>query len=965
MLRAPGVPRLREVPRGTTIRFVLLIVLLLVTSGNIATLFIPNPSAAGLSWGCLLAAGGDPDQDPVPAAVLIGDQHTLYAQCLSRFEAPLPWWISAVWPVVVVLAAVALFFVLGVWKSRSGKTVRLEEIGDGGALRRRVDMLAVRAGVHSARFVVDPTALTATAKVFGRTGRPTVCLHGGLLVGGNGQSAGERDRRFVAVLMHEFAHIRNRDVTIAYLTVALWRCFLVAVVLPYVLIGVYVLTVGRGTWVVDSTFWWKDLARTAFMVVLVYLSRADVLRCRELCADITAVRWGADPRGWVFDVRAPRGGRAGRLAAAAREVWRTHPNWEIRRRTLHDHTEVHDSSPLLFFLTGAVAGLINGSVRSLLDTSGFDGSWAAAAPELVEAGLITGVAGIALYRTVSSSVAAARSGPSGVLPSGVRLGLSLGAGLTVSVLLLGQLGVGLTPAWYPLALPSIPLATVAVTCWIVQCTAMWTAGRNAARIAPMTAVLTPAWLALAAWLVWWDSTGFAFGQGVLSPAVLRGYLLDGPAPIAGHDTEISALWIVALAVSLTYVLPGSLAVAALSAAPILTRASRRGGDPEAGRLRSRLVLRAAGAGGLAASVGVVAVRVYLHSWQPSSIDGRVGVYAWIYLEWLLAVFAVAAAVAASIVSVAEARFGLVLSMVAAELAIVIGMVIVAVLASADGCLGPLNTLGDRCGVHTGLVAPMIHLLPAIMMSGVVIAAVCTGIVAVGRGMLVRSRILTRHADTAPRPHRSVAPQRNTPIARRTVLTMVATVVALAVVSQIFQITSAGQQSGETSVAAAAQPITGDSTAPVSPRIRTAQVSAWLAVGGDDLQRRSKAYRIDQAALGDQLDTASIRTLPVTVRALCTEQGKLAADAAAFFRIPDPRIQAIWERFIVEARTGSAECLAALRFYPEPDSSDPADDITQVCHEVEVMQALHTVFDAADLLQETDTRIRSEVPAATY
>ncbi|QIK10199.1 M48 family metalloprotease [Streptomyces sp. ID38640] len=74
------------------------------------------------------------------------------------------------------------------------------------------------------RVVVDPSAASTGAAVFGRNRRPTVCLHAGLLAG---RATAPED--FEAVLLHELAHIRNGDVTLTYATIALWRTFIAAV----------------------------------------------------------------------------------------------------------------------------------------------------------------------------------------------------------------------------------------------------------------------------------------------------------------------------------------------------------------------------------------------------------------------------------------------------------------------------------------------------------------------------------------------------------------------------------------------------------------------------------------------------------------------------------------------------------------------------------------------------------------
>jgi hypothetical protein len=61
-----------------------------------------------------------------------------------------------------------------------------------------------------------------------RPGRARIALAAGLL-----QSRSAHPDRFNATVLHELAHLRARDVGLTYATVALWRVFAVAVLLPY------------------------------------------------------------------------------------------------------------------------------------------------------------------------------------------------------------------------------------------------------------------------------------------------------------------------------------------------------------------------------------------------------------------------------------------------------------------------------------------------------------------------------------------------------------------------------------------------------------------------------------------------------------------------------------------------------------------------------------------------------------
>lgn len=90
------------------------------------------------------------------------------------------------------------------------------------------------------------------------------------------------------------------------------------------------------------------MSRVDERVLLVHLARADVLRTREVYADLTALRWGANRCGWeVVDTPS--------LGGAFAELWRTHSRWDLRRASLNDPAPLFGVRPLPMFLTGTGA----------------------------------------------------------------------------------------------------------------------------------------------------------------------------------------------------------------------------------------------------------------------------------------------------------------------------------------------------------------------------------------------------------------------------------------------------------------------------------------------------------------------------------------------------------------------------------------------------------------------------------
>ncbi len=178
-------------------------------------------------------------------------------------------------------------------------------------------------------FVCNPRALSAGAVTFGSVGRYTVCLNVGLL-----PKRTTKDRsHFDAVVLHELAHVRNRDVDLAYLAIALWRVFLIAVLLLCLALNAALVFhdrlqgAGRAYW--DG---YEPGAKTALLAVvltaLVYVARADILRHRELVADRDAVfEFGSDREVWRRQAES-------RSAALPRlrlpRFLRNHPTWSER-----------------------------------------------------------------------------------------------------------------------------------------------------------------------------------------------------------------------------------------------------------------------------------------------------------------------------------------------------------------------------------------------------------------------------------------------------------------------------------------------------------------------------------------------------------------------------------------------------------------------------------------------------------
>ncbi|MET9491403.1 M56 family metallopeptidase [Nocardia sp. NPDC006630] len=902
---------------GTTMRFILLVVLLVsATAAMFST--VTNDLVGGMSDRCLLSAGADLDQARASMFFLeVHNQSGLRQVCEDQFP-DVAWWLSVVWVAVVVFVSAGLFFGSPVWKSRRRRVVQLAAVDPDGRLHRRLAGLVAAARLTSApRFVVDLAAGPAGAVVFGRNGRPTVCLQGGLLA--------ERDtdpHRFRAVVLHELAHIRNRDVTITYLTITLWRVFLVFVLTPFAVYAVFALTHGGSYWRTDLTDHTGFLIQAAFLAALVYLARADVLRHREICADRTAVRLGADPRGWVIEpaeliINSPR-----RVLLSFLELWRTHPRWQLRRDALTDPAPLFGAPLLTSFLAGAVARLTSAqfasyaaAIRPSADPVSLHESFG-----LVVAAFIAGTAGIALSRSVIYAQLTTTR-----IPSGFAAGLCLGIGFVAADLLPAD-GEWLPEKPWILAL--LLCSGVIFGMWSAAGTALWisTLPTRAVRVSTLL-TLVPAGLMMAGWLAWWDINHVWFEDGLTSHISV--YL--NQATISGHRAEQR---IAEDAVQYLYE-PGMIplfpyAAAAVWAVPAVAWTVRRhrgtqlpaapGIDSRARRASAptvREVLRPIAIGTVTCWTGIVIVQGYMHTFQPRLPSDREG-YAWIYLGWVLVALLAGAAAAAVAVNVYSDRFRLVTTIVVTETVLMFGGLGFEALSSLDGCIPPLSTFLMSCGVQLFEPRLIRFFIPAILAAGLAVAS----LVAVAATMIDEIRTRLRRP-RAPAHHGTSI----NPLERWWVAVIVTAAVVTVVANELAA--SGTRPSYDPAFWAATS---GPTLRPISLRTRGYQLVSWGAVGGFDLIIRFFPYEGNQrsAPLSDLLTG-------------CRVLAHISDDAAHSFRLPDPQLLPLWSAFITGAASASKECIDAVNSLQVPFTSEDS----QQAEEIDRNGALEHALESLD------------------
>ncbi|WP_067683296.1 M48 family metalloprotease [Nocardia miyunensis] len=905
---------------GTTTRFALLLMLISVASiamtFDIATVFTAN------DYDCILAAGGDPNQDTSANWTLI-DRWDLVDQCAARYQPGPPAWLPLVWTVMVFVAAAGVFFVLPAWKKRRGAMVSLASVDKNKEIHHHLDDLIATTGPAGAPrpridFAVAPTAFSTGAVVFGRTTRPIISLHNGLL-----DVRTSAPQRFSAVVLHELGHVRNRDLTITYLTEALWRAFLVGILMPYIVYYVDYLAFKPAYWRDDTPEAAWRLAVAVLLAVVVYLARADVLRSRELYADLAAKDWGADRSGWPSSSPAVATGWAARAARNIAELWRTHPRMAIRDENLKEPAVLFGVQGLSMVLAGAAAGLGNHMITEFVPGAGYTQSVIPQVVELVEAGMIAGVVGFALCRAVSYAMVIGRP-----VLSGIRAGLWLGIGLALSELIADDIATARWLPRQPVFLLLMVVAAVVFAVWTTRCALLlarvWP-GRTIRPTIPL--ILVPAAAALASWLMWWDRNGAVLVMGVWTDsAFLRRTFW---APVAGHTGEIwladrlwapalnlDDLWLAPTAVTLLWIVPlGVWFARSREATPRWIQILCATADtpaPQPGPPPLRSILRPGLLSGIAGIGAVIAVLAYMHTWRPPTPKVRGGEYDMIYETWLLVSLAFTAALAALTTGARGHRFRVLTALMAAQTASLVTMTGIAVLTWLDGCIPPLTTLASSCRWHPTAMDPLLDLIPAAVIYCAI--AAFASVAAVAGADLVRTEILKlppRSSSARPRPETLSS-------RRRWVVLLCSAAVGVTAVTGWRQAFGANWKPqalpNPTSVMKVA-------VAPISSHTRTMQLVAWNLVGGKDLLiRQSRVEREMSKALepsGDGTQDTDHKMLSA-----CTDLGKIADDADKFFRVPVPAIQTTWQRFTTQAQAGSSDCLRVLHDADPPNKTTP-------------------------------------------
>lgn len=486
-----GRPTPVRAPAGTTVRFALLVTLAVAAAASIFALVMPpgmRKTARAFDQ-CQVNAGIYPGRAG-PINVWQGTEQQAglgrYGQCLAELIPERKWWTLA--GILALLATAALlYYVQPYWRIGRSRLVPLHPV-DAADVLAALHGMAARAGLRRPpTFLVDPANPRVGGLAFGRGREPYVRLDAGLLTTFRTDPVA-----FRAIVLHELAHLHNRDVPITYLTVAVWRAFLLVALLPWVLS--LAVPGGLGG---DTGFLLESAGRIAILVVIVYATRNAVLRSRERHADARVSQWlgSTDPRECL---PALPGTSRGRWVS----LLRTHPDPGSRAAVLADRSALLRPGFWESFATGLALqlGWIQ-VVMPLLTWGGAPNALVVVMQRVWGLGLATVVI-ITALRTAAFLGSGGRSRWVLIAPG---VGLVAGAVLGERLQIVG--GGSVLPGWAAVIGGALlAVQVVLLCCWVV-----WVARLISGRAARWVRVT--AWLVAggtvaafcASWLRWWSS----------------------------------------------------------------------------------------------------------------------------------------------------------------------------------------------------------------------------------------------------------------------------------------------------------------------------------------------------------------------------------------------------------------------------------------------------------------------------
>ncbi|WP_435590629.1 M48 family metalloprotease [Nocardia sp. bgisy118] len=282
-------------PAGTSLRFALLI-LLVGASGLFIfyQLFFLAPVSHNYFFSVFGRCFADP-RIALPDTYETG--RSLLIECQApAFYAKLKWIGSGF--LVLISSTAVLYLLHPVRTTLWNGWVRYEPSAYNAHVLTHLQELVDQMGLRRAPqwYVAGRGSASAGGSVFGLPRRRRIRLDAALV-----RDLHDNPDTFDATVLHELAHLRNRDVDLTQVTIALWWAFVAVVAMPLFVLAAFSATdsFDRSAAASELTAHLVDrpllVTETLVLTALVFLTRNSVLRARELHADATAAQHdGAD-----------------------------------------------------------------------------------------------------------------------------------------------------------------------------------------------------------------------------------------------------------------------------------------------------------------------------------------------------------------------------------------------------------------------------------------------------------------------------------------------------------------------------------------------------------------------------------------------------------------------------------------------------------------------------------------------
>ena len=342
--------------------------------------------------------------------VLASNVHHCASHGLSRFSAcqlaaERP---AALWALlgIAVLALVAVaFYCAQPWWYRHRRQLSFLTAEEAPELMKRLAQLREHAGTEPVIWLLQPLNLRLSAFSYGRFRRRFVAVSGGAAV-----MAVRQPAAFDAIILHELAHVKNRDINQTYLAIAVWRAFIVATLLPMAGFLIFSRQLGSPP---------RLLWRAAALALIVYLLRNSILRSREFDADARVAELDPDTSLSAVLAHSPPRHRRG--------IWHlrwVHPSAQARAAALLDPAPLFRCGFWDGLAVGLVAAIGAAAGQGIVAIAGTTRTVGDLIPAAVFAFFFGPSLGVALWRMEFRQGGTAAS-------RGLSVGLGLGIGVAM------------------------------------------------------------------------------------------------------------------------------------------------------------------------------------------------------------------------------------------------------------------------------------------------------------------------------------------------------------------------------------------------------------------------------------------------------------------------------------------------------------------------------------------------------